>query len=354
MLGTTNISTTLVRNTLGETTNSIGKLCTSSKINPWSKRKPVIFPHDSTDGYPDWWKAADGNCGFNIGDMTLPSSNVERVMSEMDAGNQKWTYQPPTGGWQAPYRLGDFREYLHTATPAVEASVPSTIVISGNQSYDFSVKFNKSGGGLLALSDIGTRLPFADMYLACCIADASKTQWRWKTSTDKVGSGVMSVSMPLNGLTGGKYKAYFFLSKDKRDDYLGPVIATDMVLLPVEVQNFTLRTDGGVGITILAERGNLGNITVKIVIVNDSDGDKTLHDCYLMIKYADNNILSPLEATESSNSLGDIVAPANQTTIVNKHYLSALRDFDTRGGHVYFRVNTPNITKEETIIKPRN
>ena len=42
-LGTTNITTTLVGNTLGVASRDVGVLCSSSLINKWSKNKPVRY-----------------------------------------------------------------------------------------------------------------------------------------------------------------------------------------------------------------------------------------------------------------------------------------------------------------------
>ncbi len=36
------------------------------RINVLSKYKPVRYPQPFTDNYPNWWKAANGNCGIAI------------------------------------------------------------------------------------------------------------------------------------------------------------------------------------------------------------------------------------------------------------------------------------------------
>jgi hypothetical protein len=38
------ISVMLVHNTIGDPSLDVGTLCSSTKINPWSKNKPVRYP----------------------------------------------------------------------------------------------------------------------------------------------------------------------------------------------------------------------------------------------------------------------------------------------------------------------
>lgn len=86
-LGTTDISTTLVGNTIGNSSRNVGVLCTSSTINKWSKFKPVKTP---------WPDANDNWYGLD------PTNN--------------WAWVLPSGGSTNPFRLGDFRGYEHDQT----------------------------------------------------------------------------------------------------------------------------------------------------------------------------------------------------------------------------------------------
>ena len=99
-LGTTGISATLVANTIGVGSNDVGTLCTSNKINKWSKKKPVSYQTSSslTDA-----QLKETNYGFNI----TSNTNLDSPTG--------WSYVRPTGGMTSPYRLGDFRGYNHEA-----------------------------------------------------------------------------------------------------------------------------------------------------------------------------------------------------------------------------------------------
>lgn len=101
-LQTTGITTTLVGNTIGLASNDVGTLCSSIKINKWSKHKPVRYTTTSplTDA-----QLKDVNYGLNVTSNTNLDSPTE------------WTYLRPSGGYAQPYRLGDFRGYNHQARP---------------------------------------------------------------------------------------------------------------------------------------------------------------------------------------------------------------------------------------------
>ena len=83
-LVTTNISISIVKAILSNSSTNLSVLATDSSINKWSRYKPVrgSFPTSS-----------NGNYGLNI-----PTN---------------WNYNAPTGGTSSPYRLGDFRGYEH-------------------------------------------------------------------------------------------------------------------------------------------------------------------------------------------------------------------------------------------------
>ena len=99
-LGTTGISTTLVANTIGEGSNDVGTLCTSDKINRWSKFKPMILSESSMGLSPSG---------------TYPNSLI--VVSELINSNMVYYLRPldisDLGSEHGYYRFGDFRNYEH-------------------------------------------------------------------------------------------------------------------------------------------------------------------------------------------------------------------------------------------------
>lgn len=106
-----NITTTLVKNELGENTHNVGKLCTSNKIHMWSPNKPysLIAPTSA--------------------EMDRPSPPVNGLWRLTDGAV---VYKKPTGGASDPYRLGDFRGYNKSAAPPCWAEVDPTTIVEGS------------------------------------------------------------------------------------------------------------------------------------------------------------------------------------------------------------------------------
>ena len=114
-----NITTTLVKNELGENTNNVGELCTSNKINMWSKRKPVRDPRIDIP-YSNVGRGSDGMYGLVLppwrGDDTLLTDYAK----PRGAGGQ----------YSEPYRLGDFRGYFDDRTlPITILPQPDSIIM---------------------------------------------------------------------------------------------------------------------------------------------------------------------------------------------------------------------------------
>ena len=99
-LGTTDIGIMSVRNVLGYPSTDLGTLCSCGEnyINIWSPYKPI-----------------------NYNGLTLPDTMRERLTGFKIVDNYL-RYDPPTGGSESPYRLGDFRGYKS------DAAKPSNVV----------------------------------------------------------------------------------------------------------------------------------------------------------------------------------------------------------------------------------
>lgn len=100
-LGTTNISTNLVKNEIGESINNVGGLCVSTNVNMWAKRKPV---RDSRIAVPESEVGvAGGTYGLSIPAYTGDDTALTTYLKPRGSANNE------------PCRLGDFRGYDHTA-----------------------------------------------------------------------------------------------------------------------------------------------------------------------------------------------------------------------------------------------
>ena len=146
-LANSNISTSLVANTLQTSSRDVGTLCTHGSINKWSKYKPVIWPYTNVDNLPlnvPRYAASDGRCGFKAINPMGYSTLISHYKSPTDC----WEYQPPTGGASAPYRLGDFRGYDHDAEPFIRSIYrqgTQIYVYNYNRNGEYTFEFEKGG-----------------------------------------------------------------------------------------------------------------------------------------------------------------------------------------------------------------
>lgn len=135
-LSTTNISTTLVSQTIGDSSGDVGTLCTSPSINKWSKYKPISYNSVlgiyGTSG-TDTTILASVNYGLSVYSSDVPTT----------AFSNEWTYNRPQGGSTSPYRLGDFRNYNHTANPPISEPGANSEIINKMyvNTYDFNYLF---------------------------------------------------------------------------------------------------------------------------------------------------------------------------------------------------------------------
>ena len=122
-LGTTGISTSLVANTIGVGSNHIGTLCTSSKINKWSKYKPISAPFIISN--QDWFPQGTLDKLAQKIKYGLKYSTINADWNDIHQIN--WNYDKPFGGTNSPYRLGDFRKYKHDAIAIASMNIPDKL-----------------------------------------------------------------------------------------------------------------------------------------------------------------------------------------------------------------------------------
>ena len=130
-LSNTNIKVSDVKSTLGVTDNRVSYLCGNAhkKINKWSYYKPIIYKKNSglseSEYQGQYSEISKGiYCGLSMG------TNYGRLKELLDFD---FTYYPPKGGENEPYRLGDFRNYDTAATPTPTGSIYSPIRYNNNE-----------------------------------------------------------------------------------------------------------------------------------------------------------------------------------------------------------------------------
>lgn len=129
-LPSTGITTKNVSSALGFSSTNVGNLCSSNKINKWSKWKPIGTNATTLDNNT----ISNIHSGLSIPTMNLYDYKLFATGEDFGSFNiynpatqKKWTYSPPTGTASQPFRLGDFRNYQGASVPmfnltAVESS----------------------------------------------------------------------------------------------------------------------------------------------------------------------------------------------------------------------------------------
>lgn len=192
-----------VKSVLGESSNDLAILCKSPKINIWAKYKPTVYPSPFPD---DWYKGKDGNYGINI-TVENGKSNWKDLIGEYSKTNNGYgnLYNRPTGGANAPYRLGDFRGYFRDANPEVSDYLTTSVFIRESDTNQLLVNYNPVSvdGSQISYFEFAV---FKDKYFGYIITDKSKTNLMYITTASTVGSFI--VPLPKNALQVGDYLAF--------------------------------------------------------------------------------------------------------------------------------------------------
>lgn len=197
VLGTTDITTTKVRNALGENTHDVGSLCKSSKINMWSKRKPVRRAVDFIADPNEVGKTLDHKWGLTL-------AGFKGVISDGNDDDRRTEYNRPNGGSSQPYRLGDFRGYNH------EAKIPLSIPPLGPDRPIYRKPFTISAIATMDDPDSLTLLDFG-LRLGCYVYDHETDTFLGSASAKH--NGGIDVEIDLTNYASVDYvDVYFFLT----------------------------------------------------------------------------------------------------------------------------------------------
>lgn len=237
---------------------SVEPLCKHANIQKWAKFKPVKYNKTDTSAqfnYTNnkwkngsyWWQANNGMCGLAIPLFNSLNDLLMDYVGVHPLGYQyiyPWSYDPPTGGDQAPYRIGDFAGYRDNPRPAINNFMTDQRAYfkSGGQHVTSDTKVTASvgfnvvsyeNGASLALADFGKNINgIADCYFGVVIVDTpadivnNVVNYTGLITTSKKireDDFMPSVDIPLTDITGsvdGKtYVAVPFFSKTKIDTF---------------------------------------------------------------------------------------------------------------------------------------
>lgn len=190
------ITITQAATLLGENTHSLKALCTSAKINKWSVRKPIAHSKvsDLTDAEV---LAADAGMVFGSAALT-PYRSADALLTTLKNGTQ-WTYTPPTGAYPGqPWRLGDFRGYVHRAGAWMTAQLDGDIAfdeLSRTVHFTFGANDTIQGTdttGALSWRQCST---WRDCYPCVCIFDSAGDLYAYVTGDKTIGTAAVDMSL---------------------------------------------------------------------------------------------------------------------------------------------------------------
>lgn len=150
--------------TLGEVVNGcletrLSKLCQSSKINPWSKNKPLLMTQEATDWVNNGGDLKDYSGNWQRGNLGTYGFNLPIGMSH-DAirAGANWDYAPPTGGTRQPFLLEFFAGYNHDAKPFLITSIKKddnevTVNRASQETYGFGAAIALSSDDQIGFDD---------------------------------------------------------------------------------------------------------------------------------------------------------------------------------------------------------
>ena len=174
---TTGITTSLVAATIGQASSDVGTLCSSTKINKWSKNKPVKY--NTTSPITDAQRKS-ANYGIIIPQYTDADSILADTTSV-------WQYDQPTGGTTQPFRIGDFRGYEHSSVVPFDILMPNSIEV-GSSGNLIKLRQPSVINGNLTLNDLFTNVYFG-------VAIKKGTQIKVKTTSAYIAAGENNLSI---------------------------------------------------------------------------------------------------------------------------------------------------------------
>ena len=300
-----------VKSVLGESSNDLATLCKSSKINVWAKYKPTVYPSPFPD---DWYKAKDGNYGIDI-TVENGKSNWKDLIGEYSKANNGYgnLYNRPTGGANAPYRLGDFRGYFRDANPEVSDYLTTSIFIRDSDTNQLLVSYNpvSADGSQISYFEFAV---FKDKYFGYIITDKSKTNLMYITTASTVSSFI--VPLPKNALQVGDYLAFpMFCSYNYSSNH------TLHAMTCYAIPNLA----GGKQLSIISQSdsvgGNFASITAKeqfgiIVTLKMKENANTVNNVSVYCVYqTDPTKGQSIVTGEYVNTIGTIKAGETKTAV---------------------------------------
>lgn len=314
ILPTTNLKAEDIRDTLNANGGSVSNdtktfFTTSAKINPFSKRKPVVLSvnfcqdFDSTKANYDatWWQASDKMCGL------VPKVVTSRaaIVSAQDGGMNGWSYRLPSGGSSQPFRLGDFAGYNAGANPPLYDFVISPTTPSKNESVAGSCLQNLQSTSELTFAETGLSGLFFGMYLV----HSSGEYTRFVTASVPLSENGTTATVTNDTLNTGTWTAYPCLSEVKYTSSSASEQSGKYYTLPMcQPTTFQVIAQKAY-INCEAEWVTSNGIKTEIKVTRltlSASTAVTYRNNYIQVRFANSSFSDPMKVGEVQKQLEDV------------------------------------------------
>uniref|UniRef100_A0AAU8MFX3 Capsid protein n=1 Tax=Geladintestivirus 3 TaxID=3233135 RepID=A0AAU8MFX3_9CAUD len=198
-----------VKTVLGTNSNDIATLCTSSNINMWSRRKPIVFNSLFPNKDGEWYKGNINDDYYNGKNCYGIVKNGINLASLSFIGNPLYNrhitvspniyYNKPTGGSASPYRLGDFYnynqntpKYPYTGSKPYNDNVNIALTASG--SFVASANFTYNYNGYDDFIGLSEMFGGGDLYLGIIIEAASNAMFSPNGKSDTLRTNPLAAA----------------------------------------------------------------------------------------------------------------------------------------------------------------
>lgn len=292
-----------VKSVLGYGSNDLASLCTYEGINMWAKYKPV----DSDNAFLDintGWKGKRNDCNINYPKATS-IYDIKGYYSQADNG---FTHRTAS----APYRLGDFRGYNHSARS--EYLGISTTSPSVEDAVSISAAYNLQSvdSDWISMKDLlndGSNITY-HFGVLLYNNNGNKLQYMRTSDTNVV---------KFTKVKAGTYTVYPFMSSvDYTSSDFPQLQAGSYIPIPV-LQPITLvvktRTDINASKVTLIQ-SDLGSATIKNV-------DSVSHVVSLQLRFSSSKENSSMQFGESTLISNTKLAGGDSKTVLFKNQMQS-------------------------------
>ena len=316
-LPNTNITTTLVGQTLGTSSRDVGGLCRHVNINKWSKWKPVISNKHTG-------MTAEDMAATQFG-LSIPffSDRADLISFYTSTPAGTWPYAKPTGGASSPYRLGDFRNYEHGASRFYNVMIPNEEIGTGGVTVQLVPAFNSGGITWSDFSGIDLNL----LHFCATGSNGNTVIEADPLITDNVGYVFLPTTSSLT--------VYAFLGLVSP---INPNQITGYYALEGGMKNVTY-LQSSINVTMTNNLMlSMNRLTSRLTLENVAVGSSIqLIGVSIQVRYGDKNPTDSLEFGEATFSFGDITVVNGTVQTRTKTFNNVLQDYSARRGYVYFR-----------------